>query len=135
MKKWFAGFVAVLIGLAAPAVAASAPVSGAGAPGSGDPFFPLAGNGGYDVSHYRLRLDYRPATRTLRGRTTITATATQALSQFDVDLRGFTVSQVLVNGSAAIWWRSGQELVVVPTAGITAFLQAWLYAPGKPASW
>ena len=31
-----------------------------GSPGLGDPFFPGAGNGGYDVSHYSLTLDYAP---------------------------------------------------------------------------
>lgn len=30
----------------------------AGSDGSGDPFFPQAGNGGYDVAHYSLTLDY-----------------------------------------------------------------------------
>jgi hypothetical protein len=60
----------------------------AGSPGLGDPFFPLAGNGGYDVSHYSLRLDYDVASRRLVGSATISATATQDLSRFDLDLRG-----------------------------------------------
>jgi hypothetical protein len=29
-----------------------------GAPGVGDPYFPLEGNGGYDVQHYDLRFSY-----------------------------------------------------------------------------
>ena len=41
--------------------------AGFGSPGLGDPFFQLAGNGGYDVAHYGLALDYdardRPARR------------------------------------------------------------------------
>ena len=119
MKRWLAGIVVFVAVLGAPATAAAIPSSAVGAPGSGDPYFPLAGNGGYDVSHYRLRLDYRPSTGMLRGRTTITATATQALTQFDVDLRGFRVSEVLVDGREATWWRSGQELVVVPATGIS----------------
>ena len=28
-----------------------------------DPFFPLAGNGGYDVGNYALDFDYNPQTR------------------------------------------------------------------------
>src|SRR5436190_2057820 len=32
-----------------------------GDPGLGDPLFPLAGNGGYDVRHYALALAYDPA--------------------------------------------------------------------------
>ena len=33
-----------------------------GAPGAGDPYFPLDGNGGYDVGHYDLALRYHPGT-------------------------------------------------------------------------
>jgi hypothetical protein len=55
-----------------------------GAPGLGDPFLPLAGNGGYDVAHYALNLHYDPATRQLDGTATIRATASQDLSRFDL---------------------------------------------------
>ena len=34
-----------------------------GAPGIGDPYFPLDGNGGYDVEHYDLDLTVRPRDR------------------------------------------------------------------------
>lgn len=44
-----------------PAVPASAASYAPGAPGIGDPYYPSYGNGGYDVSHYGLRLRYRPA--------------------------------------------------------------------------
>ena len=37
-----------------------------GAPGSGDRIYPRAGNGGYQVDHYRLQLGYDPATGRLR---------------------------------------------------------------------
>ena len=33
----------------------------------GDPYFPLDGNGGYDVEHYRIHDTYRPATDRLAG--------------------------------------------------------------------
>ncbi len=92
----------------------------AGAPGAGDPFFPLAGNGGYDVSHYGLTLSYDPPSNLLAGTAVITATATQNLSRFDLDLRGFTVSTVLVNGRATTFTRSGQELVITPKTGLMA---------------
>ena len=36
-----------------------------GAAGIGDPYFPLDGNGGYDVSHYDLNFEYDPATDVL----------------------------------------------------------------------
>ena len=38
------------------------------AAGIGDPYFPLDGNGGYDVQHYDLDLAYDPATRRAHGR-------------------------------------------------------------------
>jgi aminopeptidase N len=91
-----------------------------GSPGLGDPFFPLAGNGGYDVAHYGLRLGYDPATRHLDGTVTILARATQNLSRFDLDLRGFEISRLLVNGRAASFTRRGQELVITPKRGIRA---------------
>jgi hypothetical protein len=90
----------------------------AGSPGLGDPFFPLAGNGGYDVSHYSLRLDYDVATRRLVGSAVISATATQNLSRFDLDLRGFDVSRVTVDGRAASFRRDGQELVITLRTGL-----------------
>jgi len=91
------------------------PVFGqAGAPGLGDPFFPLAGNGGYDVGHYGLTLAYDPATRVLDGSAVIDATATQDLGRFDLDLRGFDVSGVRVDGRPALVTRDGQELQVTP---------------------
>jgi len=89
-----------------------------GSAGLGDPMFPLAGNGGYDVAHYSLALDYTPSGNQLSGNVVITARATQNLSRFDLDLRGFSISQLLVNGAAATYARDGQELIVTPAAGL-----------------
>jgi aminopeptidase N len=91
-----------------------------GSRGLGDPFFPDAGNGGYDVSHYSLDLSYQPSTNQLSGTATITATATQNLSRFDLDLRGFTISRLDVGGRSATFTRDGQELIVTPRSGIHA---------------
>lgn len=99
---------------AAPAAARPAP----GAPGAGDPYFPQQGNGGYDVRTYGLDLRYEPATRRLDGTAAIVATATQALSRFDLDLRGFTVRKVTVNGRPAAFTRSGQELRITPARAL-----------------
>ncbi|MEV8602738.1 M1 family metallopeptidase [Streptomyces griseoviridis] len=87
-----------------------------GAEGLRDPYFPKAGNGGYDVTHYDLRLDYAPGSGTprLTGEATLTARATQSLSAFDLDLDGMDVQSVEVEGSAARWNRDGQELTVRP---------------------
>jgi len=118
VERFLAYAVAILAVLMIVPVAAAAPAAVPGAPGSGDPFFPLAGNGGYDVQHYGLRLTYSPGKRHLAGATTITAVAIQDLSQFDLDLRGFVVAAVLVDGRPATFWRSGQELVVAPAGSI-----------------
>ena len=91
-----------------------------GAPGLGDPFFPLAGNGGYDVSHYGLTLDYEPSTGQLTGAAVISARATQDLSRFDLDLRGFAVSGVRVDGRPAVFARDGQELQITPARPLRA---------------
>jgi aminopeptidase N len=110
-----------LVGLLlAAAFAGSARADGftPGSPGLGDPFFPLAGNGGYDVSHYSLTLSYEPSSNQLTGTALVTATATQNLSRFDLDLRGFSISRLLVDGRAASFSRSGQELVITPQDGI-----------------
>src|SRR5919198_3505177 len=74
--------IGVALVLAAPAGAADfAP----GSDGLGDPFFPLAGNGGYDVRHYTLDLAYDRATNRLDGDVTILARAEQSLSSFNLD--------------------------------------------------
>ena len=69
-----------------------------GASGIGDPYFPLEGNGGYDVQHYDLTFSYDPATDELDAVNKITATANQGLSRFDLDLQQLTVDSVDVNG-------------------------------------
>jgi hypothetical protein len=115
------GAVALAVALLAVAVPAGAADGFTpGSPGLGDPFFPLAGNGGYDVAHYTLRLRYDPATRHLDGAATIRAVATQDLSRFDLDLRGFRISRLSVNGRAASFTRHGQELAVTPAKGLPA---------------
>jgi aminopeptidase N len=89
-----------------------------GEPGVGDPLTPLAGNGGYDVEHYRLEIDATRAGGELVGTTTIEATATQPLSEFHLDLSGFTVDEVTVAGTDAAHDRFGTELRVTPDVAI-----------------
>ncbi|MFE6667471.1 M1 family metallopeptidase [Streptomyces sp. NPDC057697] len=85
-----------------------------GAAGVGDRLFPALGNGGYDVVHYGLTLDYVPETNHLKGTAVITARATQDLSRFDLDLSGLHVRTVTVQGAEAEVARSEDELVVTP---------------------
>jgi aminopeptidase N len=80
----------------------------AGAEGAGDPYFPFAGNGGYDVQHYNLDITYtpldpesEPPTGRLEGVATIDLIATQDLDRFNLDLRGMDVRAVTINGKPA----------------------------------
>jgi aminopeptidase N len=115
MTRSFLAAVAALLLLAAPAAASRFEP---GAPGLGDPFFPLAGNGGYDVKHYSLDLDYVRTTNQLDGKATIVAVAGQNLSSFNLDLRGYDISDLEVNGRDARFTRDGQELTVIPRHGL-----------------
>jgi aminopeptidase N len=111
-----------LVGLVAGPSLAAGPTAGAAT--AGDPYFPLQGNGGYDVGHYGLTLDYRPTPGTLNGVATIDATATQALSRFDLDLRRTrAVSSVTVDGRSAAFAQPAQlrqELVITPAVPLTS---------------
>lgn len=102
-----------------------------GAAGAGDPYFPLAGNGGIDIQHYALDLTYTPPGAEpapleghLEGTATLTVTATQDLRSFHLDLRGLQASEVLVDGKATDFHQEDNELVVEPRpmlkAGSTA---------------
>jgi aminopeptidase N len=104
--------IAAALLLGAPSAGAARYV--AGSSGVGDPFFPLAGNGGYDVRHYHLNLDYERTINRLDGRVTIRAKATKNLKSFNLDFRGYEISRLTVNGRRARYERAGQELTVFP---------------------
>jgi aminopeptidase N len=89
-----------------------------GASGAGDTYFPLEGNGGYDVRHYGIDFSYDPATKRLDGTAVITAKATQNLSSFDLDLQQLDVASVRVDGRPVTFRRNGQELVITPQQGL-----------------
>ncbi|OLF04538.1 hypothetical protein BLA60_40315 [Actinophytocola xinjiangensis] len=113
--------MAVAVGLTtAPATALATGDDTIGAPGVGDPYYPLDGNGGFDVAHYDLRLNYQPDTDELWGTTTIRATTTQRLSRFNLDFL-LTPSSVRVNGAPAGFVSSDDgELVVTPARTLGA---------------
>ncbi|MGW4487109.1 M1 family metallopeptidase [Amycolatopsis sp. NPDC004368] len=125
---------AAALGLAQP--------STIGADGVGDPYFPQDGNGGYDVSRYDVKVSYDPANPgSFTGDTTVHAAARQDLDRFDLDLEGFTVSAVTVNGEPVkTVARSGaHELVITPRTRVrrgSAFTVRVAYV-GQPvgASW
>lgn len=122
---------------ATPVVVAT-PVAGQpspGAPGIGDPYFPLLGNGGYDVSHYTLDLDLDVAAGSILGATAaIDAVATQDLSAFNLDFRGPQIDAVAVDGIPAAWTREGGELTVTPASPISngASFETEIRYHGKP---
>jgi aminopeptidase N len=125
--------VVAAIAAVAAAIALQAATAGAapGAAGAGDPTFPRAGNGGYDVGHYSLRVRYRPERRRVRGTAIIEATATQPLSRFNLDFRRLKVTRVSVNPAArsrvagnddveAGFRRHAGELTITPAAPLEA---------------
>jgi aminopeptidase N len=126
MKRRVGGLI-VLLALAGctpveddpePAPTRNAPGFRPGADGAGDPYFPKYGNGGYDVGGYDLALRYDPSSGRLEGTATLTATATQDLSRFNLDLAGLSATAVTVDGAAATAAAEEAELVVTPAAGI-----------------
>lgn len=110
--------VAVFVGSLPATTLAAPPTFTAGADGIGDPYYPLDGNGGYDVGKYDLAVSYDPATDQLTGVATITARATQNLSTFNFDFVGLKIRSMTVNGAAASSSRKGGELTVRPKSGI-----------------
>ncbi|WP_169738356.1 M1 family metallopeptidase [Patulibacter minatonensis] len=87
----------------------------------GDTLFPTIGNGGYDAQHYDLDLRYTVASKFLRGTVTMTAVATQDLSDFSLDLTETNdVASVTVDGAPASFALDpvDDKLVVTPPAGL-----------------
>jgi aminopeptidase N len=126
----------------ADATPVSAAVASPGAAGLGDRLNPGIGNGGYDVQDYDLRLRYATAApdQALQGDETITARATQGLSQFNLDFGGKSIGSVAVNGLAAKFKRTGEELIITPARPIdngstfTVVITAFTAVPTKVTS-
>jgi aminopeptidase N len=120
-KKLAAALATVVLfaTLAAGAAGAAPPAFSPGAPGLGDPYFPLHGNGGYDVRRYRISAVYDDRTDQLAATTWITAVATQDLSRFNLDFAGLRIASLRVDGETARFRRRhGRELVVTPPHGL-----------------
>jgi aminopeptidase N len=83
-----------------------------GSPGAGDPYFPSAGNGGYDVQDYEISLHIDPVGGRIAGTAALTAKALEDLAGFYLDFIGLDVSTVKVDGNTASYQRSGQELKI-----------------------
>jgi len=107
----------------APAPAPDTTVYTSGARTLDDALFPTIGNGGYDARHYDLDLAYTVSSKLLTGTATMTAVATQDLSDFSMDLTAWNgVTQVLVDDVPASAGRDDEDakLIVTPATGIKA---------------
>ncbi|RYB96296.1 M1 family peptidase [Nocardioides glacieisoli] len=97
----------------------AAPVDGAA--GIGDPYWPLDGNGGIDVTSYEIRNSYAFGKGRLAGRTRVELTATSDLRSFSLDFL-LDVSKVTVDGAAAGFEKTddGHELRITPAEPLIA---------------
>jgi aminopeptidase N len=120
------GGITVPSSRAAPSAQAVEPDGAAGTIGSagiGDPYYPTAGNGGYQVDSYAIDLDYDPDSNNLQSTALIngTVTSTEGLTQFNLDLQPtMTVTEVTVNDAAATFEQQDAELVITPAAPLAA---------------
>ena len=88
--------------------------------GLGDPYYPEAGNSGYDVAKYQISVSWDPASATLIGTTTISARANQPLESFYLDL-ALPTTRISVNGQPATFEKQGfADVQVTPPAALTA---------------
>ncbi len=94
------------------------------------------GNGGYDAQDYAINLRFTPDKRDVIGVTTMTALATQDLSQFNLDFGTPTVQAITVNGAPARFDHADPELTVVPAQPITkgSSFQVTVTYAGTPGS-
>jgi aminopeptidase N len=114
------GFVVATAVVAAVGILPAPALAGRDASAGADSYFPSAGSMAYDVANYSLQIRYNPAGRSFAGVATISATASQAMSAVDLDLRGFTVRSAKLNGRPAGFRRSDRKVTVSPPAGLAA---------------
>ena len=105
-----------------------------GSEGLGDRLYPQMGNGGYDVEHYSIDLQFFPQEYRISATTVIDAVTTQDLSRFSLDLYGLAVDFVSVNGAGAAFEQREHKLNITPAAPLaegTALRVAIAYG-GRP---
>ncbi len=107
-----------------------------GEPGVGDPYYPEAGNGGYDVARYQILINWDPGNEAMTSTTTFSARATHELRSFYVDL-ALKTDRVLVNGAPATFVKRGfQNVQITPATPIVsgADFQVSVDYSGKPGA-
>ncbi|WP_210648623.1 M1 family metallopeptidase [Nocardioides sp. SYSU D00065] len=109
------------VALTGATATAEAPLAADGATGIGDPYWPLDGNGGIDVSSYAISNRYDLADKRLSGRTKVELTATADLSSFSLDFL-LDVTSVTVDGADARFATTdgGHELRITPAQPLAA---------------
>jgi aminopeptidase N len=85
-----------------------------------EPFFPRAGNRGYDALAYEVSLGFKPQSGRVKAIARIEAGATESLKRFSFDYFGPRVSAVEVDGEPARFRRRPGKLIVSPAAPIAA---------------
>jgi aminopeptidase N len=85
---------------------------------AGEPFFPRAGNAGYDALHYEVRLAYKPKGGRIKATTAIEAAATAPMKSLSFDFFGPKVDAVEVDGEPAGFSRRPGKLFVTPAGEI-----------------
>jgi aminopeptidase N len=101
---------------------------------SADDYFPHRGDRSWSVSHYDLALSYDIDSNQLRGKAALTVEALTDLRELRLDLSGFRVAKVTVDGAAARYAVKPQHLVVrprqpIPSGASTRIVVAYA---GKP---
>jgi aminopeptidase N len=81
---------------------------------AGEPFFPRAGNQGYDALGYAVKLTYKPGKEGIVASTTMTAEATESLGRISLDFFGPRVEEVRVDGQPVSFRRRPGKLIVHP---------------------
>lgn len=88
---------------------------------AGDPYAPELGNAGYDVQGYTLQLALDPRVLFIDGHVMIDAASTvDGLDQVSLDLIGFEIGQVSIDGRPASSFRQGDKLLVDLPAPLSA---------------
>lgn len=86
-----------------------------GAAGSDFEKYPLLGNGGYDIHHMDLSLDWEAEANILSGVISLEAIAIHDLSSFNLDFVGYEISLLQVNEVDTSYHREDYELVITPS--------------------
>ena len=107
-----------------------------GASGAGDSIFALEGNGGIDVEHYALSIQWDDKSGIIDANASLDIKSTQRLSRFNLDFHDLNISSLSIDGKACSYSRDGDELIITLPSVIesgSSFGLEVLYS-GKPTA-